>query len=869
LQISDTPGTLPYIGIAYNKTTAAESIIPTDYEWSLIQGPQGPQGPPGSAGAPGSATDGLPPTASVTNLEVIGGIGALFVRWTPINNPDRVTYDLHVSSVSGFTPDASTLIVSTAGSSHTLRALRTAIGDPPSTDLRYGVDYFARVIARDPDPGVGPTSPQATGQMMLVNTADIATRAVVAEHIVTGTLTGDLFSGEVVLGSTISTGGLDADGNIVGARIDLGPDGLLIFDSTGKAITAFPLDQSGEAFIRQAHLEILSADVIDNFVMHGVNNRTDASSKLTLGNGIAAPSAGATLAQTYDHVTFNQTTVVTGTGSWAMGSFAFNAAEARSMAWDATNNCWNVIQEKSAGFRQWRFNADGTIKMNPFVTTAPWVDDFKGFHSASTSSQALLFTNNLDWIVWGASGNIPASWIINANQDPYISYDPVAGHHLLVQNTSGSGSRPIQVRRFTMPGGIPTSQSVYTSPNGLGSGNQINGTYYGAADFGGARYVVSRMGTPSILVFAGTTRYNTNGSYQEWPLEVASQAFGMDGAGAFCSLAASGVMTKYTNWTWTAEPATTYVGMSGFDSRTAGDTANPWPGQSAGQHETPIGTLVALAMKRRSKLTITVPVTQDSGGNDDQNQWKVYWARTPSTPAKTDMHLVSTLGSNSVPQAVTMTADSVGANPPGGIQGQTGSGNNFPAGNPASLVSAATDVSAVPLIQLKGDGSGRLGPFKWDNQGRDLVKNGTAMAFTSAHAASMANATFTTLGAWSQDSAWGVNTGAFISGVGSGLFTFTVPGVYQIIASGNIPSTGPTNPTRHIVAIFKGATEVIRHDGSAGANSGGNPWVGQISTVIRMAAGESFSIQLWQNSGVTVQAGTNPGHECYIIKLSD
>ena len=55
--LNDSPVGKTYLGIAYNKTSAAESTVTTDYEWSLIQGPQGPQGNtgPGSARSPGSA----------------------------------------------------------------------------------------------------------------------------------------------------------------------------------------------------------------------------------------------------------------------------------------------------------------------------------------------------------------------------------------------------------------------------------------------------------------------------------------------------------------------------------------------------------------------------------------------------------------------------------------------------------------------------------------------------------------------------------------------------------------------------------------------------------------------------------------------
>lgn len=53
--ISNSPTGKSYIGFAYNKTTATESNVASDYTWSLIQGPQGNtgvQGPQGPNGQP-------------------------------------------------------------------------------------------------------------------------------------------------------------------------------------------------------------------------------------------------------------------------------------------------------------------------------------------------------------------------------------------------------------------------------------------------------------------------------------------------------------------------------------------------------------------------------------------------------------------------------------------------------------------------------------------------------------------------------------------------------------------------------------------------------------------------------------------------
>lgn len=50
--MSDSPAGKIYMGIAYNKTTAVESSTYSDYEWSLVQGPQGIPGTPGADGTP-------------------------------------------------------------------------------------------------------------------------------------------------------------------------------------------------------------------------------------------------------------------------------------------------------------------------------------------------------------------------------------------------------------------------------------------------------------------------------------------------------------------------------------------------------------------------------------------------------------------------------------------------------------------------------------------------------------------------------------------------------------------------------------------------------------------------------------------------
>lgn len=59
--MADDPTGKTYMGIAYNKTTATESSTYSDYQWSLIQGPEGPDGPQGDQGIQGPpGPDGQP-----------------------------------------------------------------------------------------------------------------------------------------------------------------------------------------------------------------------------------------------------------------------------------------------------------------------------------------------------------------------------------------------------------------------------------------------------------------------------------------------------------------------------------------------------------------------------------------------------------------------------------------------------------------------------------------------------------------------------------------------------------------------------------------------------------------------------------------
>lgn len=743
-------------------------------------------------------SDGAAPSAAPTNVTVIGGIGALFIRWTPISNRDAVTYDVHVSPTAGFTPDASTLAVSTAASSHTLRELPTAIGTPPNQALSYDATYYFRVIPRDLD-GVGPTSSEASGQMVQVTGPDVAAESITGDRIQGGTITGDLLSTTVVMGSTISTGGLDDNGNLVGARVDLGPDGMTTYAPDGVTpIVNFPLDPADDAFIHNAHLSMLSADVKDNLTVYGTNNELAASATLQLGSGINAPSTPPTMATTWDTVQLDTTTAVSG----ALGTFPLDPSQITSMCWDPPYSVWQIFQQRSTGFRQWHFNLDGSLR---YAGSTPWIADITPAAQGSGCRNGWIFKFNTGvWYAWetvtggGRYGIIPSSWII-AGQSPHMDFDEDAQISMLCQEDNASDV--IRVRRFhTVPsvGGIMqncVSDGVVTSALTAGTAGNLAACLYGSFDLGFNRYVSAVDVYTRAAVWNASTRYNGATNFQEWDCNGIPLGMGWDGVN-FWSVNASGKLTKYTGWTWPTEPSTTWVGMSAYDSDVTGGT-----------HETPVGTLANRNAVRRSKLTITVPATQDSGGSNDPDRWRTYFARTAgvTVPTALDMSLVASLGSPSLPQSVTIQADPTGISPPGGIYGQPGAANTFPAGSPAQILDGAGNV------MLDGNGHGLVGivgevrmwaaaapPPGW------LICDGSAVS------RSLNPALFATIGT--------------VFGVGNGTTTFNLPdlrtrfpvgvGAWRALGvnEGNADGADRINRMNHTHSHSVGASATHTHD---------------------------------------------------------
>ena len=153
--------------------------------------------------ANGLVTDGM--VAPQANTPAIKGLfGALQVTWTAVSNPDPVTYEVHISTTNGFTASSSTKYLETPGTFAVIRNL------PDGTALSYSTTYYVVLVAKDPN-GSGPQSAQASGSPTQVNNGDVATNAISANQIQTGSISSSkVDAGNLLVNQTFVVGGKTA-----------------------------------------------------------------------------------------------------------------------------------------------------------------------------------------------------------------------------------------------------------------------------------------------------------------------------------------------------------------------------------------------------------------------------------------------------------------------------------------------------------------------------------------------------------------------------------------------------------------------------------------------------------------------------------
>lgn len=196
-----------------------------------------------------SPSDGSAPASSPTPT-VIGGPTFIAARWTAVSNTDPVTYEVHVSTSSGFTPGAGTLYAETSATGIFIKNL------PAGTALAYGTTYYVKLVAKDTD-GSASASAQGSGSMVKVDgaadivagsivAASLATDSVTATQILAGAVTADALESTLVLSTKIVAGTAGA------ARIELGEatagTGLYAYAADGSTVKFSVEASSGNVY---------------------------------------------------------------------------------------------------------------------------------------------------------------------------------------------------------------------------------------------------------------------------------------------------------------------------------------------------------------------------------------------------------------------------------------------------------------------------------------------------------------------------------------------------------------------------------------------------------------------------------------------
>lgn len=615
-----------------------------------------------------ATTDGEPPSASPTPT-VVGGLGAVQIRWAPVVNNDPVKFRVYIDTTAGFMPGPGNLVVpETAGSSFTYRP------QPPD----YSATYYVRIVEFDAD-GDAPVSDEASAQMFQVTNADVAAEYGYFGNIAVNQLTGGMLSADLLLASTMRT----AES---GARVEMGPFGIVIYNAAGTPDTVFPTDGSGSSF--KGDVEAGGLTVTGGASFRSVLNEISRGAVFTLAASTTTPRAAPTIVVDWpdpivqDLFSGNYGLVWTGTDFATVGDSEPPLIQ---------QNTESDVSLPSGHPQPW----GGLTKIGTSWYTLGWKTTYvelpppSGWkpvwyvtkYSAAGATQAQAVYTPIDG-PWGSGAS------------PSLGLAPAAigtdGTNVLIAEFDDANNRfRIEVRNATTLAVISTT---FTSSNN-GFNGPVVAVARGTFDFGATRTIILSKDGNHFWPFdtSATPTYQPNDAWTT-PRPGSMSGFAWDGT-RFWSTRAKNVagnawVFKHTTHTWTGlDPADYHARLTWRDTDPSG-----------GVHETDQGPAIKFQMRKRAAITMTSPTIPDQGGPDDPDAVAFYLSNT--TNARTSMwrQTLPAAGVNTI-----VVGDGIvfsGVNPP--------LANDFPSATPGVFRSAALDLSGLPAIEFQGDGTGRL-----------------------------------------------------------------------------------------------------------------------------------------------------------------
>ena len=578
------------------------------------------------------STDGLPPGQSPP-ATLIGGIGALFVRWPPIINHDPVTYEVHLSATAGFTPDETTLVTETPGTSATVRT--TADGSPLTyldADGLTATVYHAAIVARDAD---GAATPGAEGaaSLMQVTGPDIAAGYVYAGTIVADKIEGGTLRSDVTIAASLKTGEH-------GRRVELDSGGIILWAADDTTILArLPTDPRLSASIK-GHAELDTATVNDSLTLNGVTELVRGST-LQLSGKINNPTTPPTVAVLWPGVP----TALTANPAFTFDGWTWYGDESCWASVDWTDPPRFVLIDPDTGASRGRallpdrpgthtFHATGGVVHvgGEFITVGTALDEADGLPYWEARKYALPagdLTGEEDpvAVLTGAVTLGLSDGSTYGGKRPRIGLDDTGGTGaILVAYTAGGMLTVATLDPATLTLGAPVTVGGGANPQGAAA--DIGYAQRGTFDFGSARLVVSHRTTgAAFAVYNGTAR----SAAEDWPTAdggaatVAGASYGPDGR--FHALDTYGRHVTHSAIRYTTEPSTWWAAYTWRDTDPAG----------TGPHETGCSVKASFTMPQRAALKITAPtIPNDPDIADDPDSVGLYLGRSTSPAGPTD-----------------------------------------------------------------------------------------------------------------------------------------------------------------------------------------------------------------------------------------
>ena len=664
---------------------------------------------------PEASTDGVPPNSSPTPIPT-GGVGSIFLLWPAVLNHDPVTYDVFGSATAGFTPGPTNLLGSTAATSFSVRTL--ADGTALVNDTPY---YFA-IQARDIDGAAPVSSLSAAAQMTKITNDFVAANYVYAGEVFANQIRSGLMTADITISGSFATAssGQRSIMDALGIR-QYGPDGVSI-------ITDLPNDP-GQTARFAGIVNATGLTVNDGLELRGQNNMFAMSSLTTLATTTAGSSTAPSMSVDWDkyngdiwhygystmgfhhesdgssrysvHNTFDYGLIKSPSGLYVFPEVTSATGNKRST--------WGPVSSAI-------INIGTAVRMITYGSKCMTNGATETFHFRSHDVSTL--------VAGGTVAPVQKVEIAAPNVNNYVIQNEIGrcfspiGSFALENNFAHAeynqyvSPKTITFRRYAVTDSAITLQGsalVVNSPFIAGEG--IAGVVYGSS---------ARLGMPGTdqniwLVFGNQNAYafSTAGvrlTAFDFPLPsgvgvidtVGSTAAGSNEFLGFRSAVTNNnntaiLINKHTAIHWlAADSSVWWTGYTWFDSDAAG----------TGQHETNVSTLSSITMKKRARLTITVPPLPDPltgqgtpRGTDDVNSFRVYMQRQATIPARTSLwkqtiqpaDLATTVTYDAMPQWSATT------NPP--------ASTNFPAQASAVIQSSSIGADGLPKFKLSGDGS--------------------------------------------------------------------------------------------------------------------------------------------------------------------